>query len=190
MEPWKRSENVIDLGNQIVGQLALDEIGDTLATWMAHYVAEKVQAAEHATSDDRDHRSNVCAEAILTLWRHRNELPSGKRPFEEIEPIARALQSLDPDDTTPRYFRQARSLAPLQEEAAETARWLEIAAGLDYTARILIRYCLVAAAGAAIDKSRRWVELAHAASLANGIDIQIVHLIEETGQTFDPLGRE
>lgn len=40
---------------------------------------------------------------------HRAAFPNGKRPFEDLEPVMRAIESLDPEDDTPRYFRSARA---------------------------------------------------------------------------------
>jgi hypothetical protein len=71
----------------------------------------------------------------------------------DCEPIFRALESLDPTDRTPRCFRAQRPSDPLSSEI-EAKKWLDAADGLDYTARILIRYCLVLAADQALDKSQ------------------------------------
>lgn len=112
-------------------------------------------------------------ESYLKLWAHRSELPNSKRPFEDFEPINRALASLDPDDTTPRYFRQVRSAAAENAKDAKMTQWLEIAFGMDATARLLIRYCL-AAAETALDKAREWVELAKAAGVDEDLGVSIV----------------
>src|SRR5262249_1554821 len=93
-----RSEKVLELGKELVDELGLNKSNDTLARWMAHYVAELMHGVESAQGEDRLAKMRVCGDAILNLWRHRHELPSGKRPFEEMEPILRALESLDPDN--------------------------------------------------------------------------------------------
>jgi hypothetical protein len=103
------SDAVIALGKRLVEELELGDSVDTLGRWMAHYIAELIVKVEAARSEERDKLSSCCAAAILDLWRHRSVLPNGKRPFEEIEPILRAIQSLDPEDDIPRYWRSARS---------------------------------------------------------------------------------
>lgn len=120
-----------------------------------------------------------CADAILDLWERRHQLPNGKRPFEDLEPILRALESPDPTDDTPRYFRSARMAADETEQNAETRKWLELADGLDYSARILIRYCLTQAAQTALDKSKKWVVFAEAAGLEDGIDLPVIRIITD-----------
>ena len=120
-----------------------------------------------------------CSDAILKLWAHRSELPNGKRPFEEFEPIFRVPQSLDPDDTTPRYFRQVMSAVDQDDEDDPTAQWLGTASGIDDTAKILIRYCLAGAAQDAVDKSRDWVALAEALVGEEDIDIRTVRFMTD-----------
>ena len=140
---------------------------------MAHYIAEKMEDAAAATSEARDRKMSECSDVILKLWAHRSELPNGKRPFEEFGQIFRVLQSLDLDDPTPRYFRQARSVVEQDVENDATRQWLDIASELDYAARVLIRYCLAIAAQEAVDKSRDWVALAQAIAEEGDIDVRM-----------------
>ena len=140
---------------------------------MAHYIAEKMEDAAAATSEARDRKMSECSDVILKLWAHRSELPNGKRPFEEFGQIFRVLQSLDLDDPTPRYFRQARSVVEQDVENDATRQWLDIASELDYAARVLIRYCLAIAAQEAVDKSRDWVALAQAIAEEGDTDVRM-----------------
>lgn len=146
---------------------------------MAHYVAELIRDAEKANAEERPAKMRTCSEAILNLWKHRNELPSGKRPFEELEPILRALESLDPDDDTPRYFRLARVAAEEADEKDETKSWLKLIDGLDYSARMLIRYCLTQAAQTALNRSVEWVTLAEAAGADESAEFRIIRVLSE-----------
>ena len=168
-----RSDSVLALGKKIVDELGLDQSVDTLGRWMAHYIAEKMEDVEASTGEARNRKMSECSDAILKLWAHRSELPNGQRPLEEFESIFRVLQSLDLDDTTPRYFRQVMSAVDQDDEDDSTAQWLGIASGLDYTAKALIRYCLAIAAQDAVDKSRDWVALAEALVGEEDEDIDI-----------------
>jgi hypothetical protein len=156
---------------------------------MAHYIAELIQDAETASAEDRPAKMRACSEAILSLWKHRHELPNGKRPFGELEPVLRTLESLDPDDDTPRYFRSARLAADDADEKDETKSWLTLIDGLDYSARTLIRFCLTKAAQAALDKSAKWVALAEAAGTDDRVESSIIRVIvdeERTLKASDP----
>ena len=179
-----RSDAILKLGKKIVNELGLDQSVDTLGRWMAHSIAELIHDAEASGAKDRPAKLAMCSDAILALWKHRHELPSGKRPFEDLGPIMRTLESLDPDDTTPRYFR-AQNTAADEEQDVEIANWLKLANRLDYSARLLIGYCLTRAAGAAVDKSKEWVALAEKADADVGLEHLVVRFISNAKDQFD-----
>lgn len=144
---------------------------------MAHYVAELITKAENATGEEKRFAERICFDAILALWNHRAELPNGKRPFEELEPILRVIESLDPDNDIPRYLRSARVPLGSKAEESEAETWLKAVDGLDYSAKVLIGYCLGQAARAAADKSKEWVKLAEAAGASNGVSEIVIRFI-------------
>lgn len=177
MAPSLMPKGILEIGRALIKELALEPGDDTLCRWMAHYIAELIEGAETATEADRPDKLAKCSEIILALWQHRYELPNGKRPFEEFEPIFRAIESLAPDDDTPRYFRSVRNASDKADINAESKKWLELAEGLDYSAKILIRYCLEQASQYALDKSQEWVKLAEHAGLEDGIEFPVIRLI-------------
>ena len=130
-----------------------------------------------------------CFEAILQLWQHRADLPKGKRPFEEIEPIARTLKSLDPENLVPRYFRHERSNTDEMTGNSDLARCLNIVEGLDYSTKILIGHFLAEAAGAASDKSDEWAKLAEAANVEYDIHRVIANLGSESNSSAETQGK-
>jgi hypothetical protein len=146
---------------------------------MAHYIAELIQDAEKASAIERPAKMRACCDAILNLWKHRYTLAHGKSPFEELEPLLRTLQSLDPEDDTPRYYRLVRGVADDAEENDETKSWLKLIAGLDNSARILIRYCLTQAAQSALNKSAEWVTLAEAAGADEDADLILIRMLSD-----------
>src|SRR6266404_1593822 len=169
-----RSDAIFGLGKRIVEELGPDQSVDTLARWMAHYLAELIQAAETASGEDRQAKLAACASAILDLWEHRRRFPNGMRPFEELDPILRTLESLDPNADTLRYYRSQIEMIDKDGRGAEARRWLDIAKGLDYSARVLIRYCVACAAESALDKSEEWVALAEAAGVDQEVEFPTV----------------
>ena len=108
---------------------------DTLGRWMAHYVAELMDAVTKAASEEREAAQNGCCDAILKLWTHRAGLPDGKRPFEDLEPIMRALESLDPENDTPRYFRTIRGTIDESDEGRETQSLIKFVDKLRYSCK-------------------------------------------------------
>lgn len=180
-----RSDSVLTLGKKLVDELGLDQSVDTLGRWMAHYVAEKMEAAESAAGEDHNRKMSECSDAILKLWAHRSELQNDQRPFKEFGQIFRVLQSLDIDDPTPRYFRRARSAVKQDDEGDATKQWLKVASGIDDAARVLIRYCLATAAQEAVDKSRDRVELAEVIADEEDIDVRTVRAFVEDAEVLN-----
>lgn len=152
---------------------------------MAHYIAELIARAENANGDEKALADKLCFDAILTLWKHRTALPNGKRPYETLEPINRAIESLDPENTLPRYFRSARPPKNEGSEKSETDTWLDTAEGLDYSARMLVGYCLAEAARSAVDRSKEWVRLAESAGAEDGVSEIVIRYVS----TSDDLGK-
>jgi hypothetical protein len=179
MEASQRSEKILALGRKLVEELGLEPSVDTLGRWMAHHIAELMDRVKMATGEECIRAENRCFEAILNLWKHRSQLPNGKRPFADLEAIIRAVQSLDPNDETPRYFRAVRRGAKDEEENSKAQEWLNIAEGLDYSAKVLIRECLVEAARETADKSKEWVALAEAAGAEEGVPEIVVRFVTE-----------
>jgi hypothetical protein len=170
------SDPVLALGKKLIRELELGDTTDTLSRWIIHYLAGLIKKAERQSAKNRPAVLEECFDAILALWQHRHELPDGKRPFQGLEPVLRALESLDPVNVERRYFPSALPPAGLTEQSKETRGWLELAEGLDNSARILIRHCLTNAAAGAIDKSQGWVALAERAGRKE-VDLPVLKII-------------
>ena len=168
------------MGRKLVEELGLEPSVDTLGRWMAHYVAELIAKAESATGEEKGVAERQSFDAILALWKHRAALPNGRRPFEDLEAVVRAVESLDPENDTPRYFRMIHTAKAEGEEVSEAESWLGTASGLDYSARIMIGYCLASAAHNALDKSKEWVKLAEAAGAEDGASEIVIRFISTT----------
>src|ERR1700733_661934 len=117
-----RSDAIFELGKTIIEELGPDQSVDTLARWMAHYIAEFMQAAEAANGEERQTKMAVCASAILDLWEHRGQFPKGMRPFWEIDPILRALKSLDLNSDARRYFDSQIDVINEKGESTEASQ--------------------------------------------------------------------
>ena len=155
---------------------------------MAHYIAELIQDVETADANDKPAKFNKCSAAILDLWKHRNNYRNGKRPFKDFEPVLRTLQSLDPSDDRPRYFRNILTDAETDADT-EAAKWLKAADSLDYSAKILIGYCLAQAGKSALDKSKPWVELAEAAGADDGGDFVTIRFVSSEKDLLEKPGK-
>ncbi|QLA16270.1 AVAST type 3 anti-phage proein Avs3b [Desulfolutivibrio sulfoxidireducens] len=180
-ENCELSEAIFALGKKLVEELGLDASTDTLGRWMSHYIAELIVKADYASGDEKNTVERNCFDTILALWNHRAGLPLAGQPFERIRELAQVIESLDPDNSLPRYFRVLRSKIAEEEETADVKNWLELADELDYSAKILISSCLGNAAHEAKDKIKEWVGLAEAAGMeveGEGMMIGFVERVE------------
>lgn len=155
------SEGIVALGKRLVDELELDDSVDTLGRWMAHYIAEKIKAAEAADEQTQDKKMSECCDEILKLWSHRRDFDRANRPLDSFEPIFRALDSLDPESSTNRFFKKVDD----ENECEETRQWLRSASDVDEAARHVVNFCLSKAAKTALDKEQEWVRLASKTSV-------------------------
>lgn len=181
-EPSNRCRNVIALGEKIVHELGIDDGVDTLARWMAHYIAEKMESAELAPECDRDQKQSACCQEILKLWSHRGSLPLRGRPLESFEPIFKALESLDPDRPALRYFVDPSA----DSESEQTRFWLDSSRQIDNAARLLIRHCLSNAAEEALNQESEWVEMARQAVAMTDDDLRLINMLAEISEAQNP----
>jgi len=178
MEKSPRFEGVVALGKRLVTELGLNDSSDTLGRWMAHYVAELINTAEGSDKKAEAARRE-CADTILQLWRHIDCFPRGKRPFENLQPILAALDSLRPDNDRPRYFVSIHSEAENSEKSSEADDWLKIASGIDDTAKLLIRYALLRAAEGSVERADEWVKLALEAGVTDDPQLLIIRFFAD-----------
>lgn len=139
MESLERSKSVIALGKRIVADLAKDE--DLTSEWMAHLIAERMDAVERAPPDLKAIAEDACVHEILRLWKHRYAGPSRMNPLRDVEPIARTLAALDPEGTDFQYYRDSLGLAK-GEDCKTPNDWLKLALQIDRTAKDLIKFSL------------------------------------------------
>jgi hypothetical protein len=104
------------LGRRIVGELDLGDSRDTLARWLAHRIAEVMDAAERATDPDQQRAFRAeCERLILEVWGHRDRWPRGWPP----EGAADVLAQLVPQERQP------------YEQRDQPQNWLELLKPLD-----------------------------------------------------------
>ncbi len=176
MESLDRSRAVIELGKRLVTELKIGD--DLMAQWMAHFIAERMDAAERASPEARASAQDACAHAIFRLWEHRNCLPSHIRPFRELEPLLQTLTSLDLDSGPRlRYWPVHPSDQELEGTEIQGSDLLKTAANLDYSARVLIQYLLCAAAQSASDKAIPWLKAAIDAKADAVLELRIVEFV-------------
>lgn len=152
MEQHTHYKAVVALGEKLVRELELEPGHDTLAKWMAHYVAELIHKAQSIPDDGpgKAEAEKECAEAILKLWDHVGSLTNKVHPFRSFTPILEFLGRLS--KANPFYFPT--------EELPISNKWVERAEEIDTCARSLIGMCLEQGILEAAEKESEWIELA------------------------------
>lgn len=187
MESQDHFKAVIELGKRLVSQLELAD--DLLAQWMAHDIATHIKAAEKAHPEASLLEREACAKSILTLWKHRNELPDHLRVFKEIEPLMRTLSTLDVDNGDDcRYFYPALKQAALDGTDGREKKWLKVAFDLDCSVRILIQYALRSAFADTALKAKEWVDVALRAEADPVAERHVLEFV--LGKSSDMAGQE
>lgn len=78
--------------------MKLNDTCDTLAKWMAHYLAEQIRTAESATRRvDKVATEDRCCQLILKLWAHRAALPNNARPLGRLDEALKAVRAMRSD---------------------------------------------------------------------------------------------
>lgn len=187
MAKLDRSDAVIQLGKQLVAQL--DDPCDLTVAWIAHDVAEHMEAVRTATPETREQAREACAAAIFRLWEARNVLPARMRPTTKMDAVLRVIHSLDLQNAEGRYFPRGFRLEPSGGVSEDAAAWLKLAHDLDYTARVLVGFALRAGAQEAVDEAGPWAELAAAADAQLGMETPIIRFVidEEEGPADEVL---
>jgi hypothetical protein len=140
---------------------------------MSHYIAELITIAEEAAKHEKRDAMLRCSVAILELWSHRSKWPDRVRPFNELEPIISTLGSLRPEAKNPFYRQHFWERAEQEVIDDELKNWLQIAHGLDYTARLLIGFAIEQAVRISTAKSISWVKEAAQAQDTSGLDVEL-----------------
>lgn len=178
MESLDRSKAVIELGKRIVTGLMLGD--DVTAQWMAHVVAEKISAAEHASETARDAAVVECMDVILKLWAHRYTLPPYMRPLRDLDPLLRTLNSLGVNEADElRFFARPPSDEELDGATEDEKKLFESAVGIDYAARELIRHVLSVAAERSVGLVKPWLEEAFKGRLEATLELRISTFVAE-----------
>lgn len=175
-------KKIINLGKQLVNELGLEPGVDTLSRWMAHYLADKMSLIENSQGKKRKIAEQECFDTILKIWEHRQNLPSGTRPFEEFEPLLNLISKIGTDDrNVPLFYRpdireRNHEIDSVNPKKIEGEDWLIIASQIDQTARVWLRHSLKEyAISVKKDSTDEWLN--NCVGLSDSDDAKIIRII-------------
>lgn len=181
MENSDLQTKIINLGKLFVKELDLDPGVDTFSKWMAHYIAEKMTAAENATGKEKQIAEKECFDTILKLWEHRWTLSNDNKPFKDFEPILRLLEKINPDYDHDYYHRVIlnRLNPELENNIPIDSNWISVSQEIDRVARIWIEYCIhQAVTEIDADQAVQWIE--NTKHLPESVDVSIISFLLKT----------
>lgn len=87
-------EEILKLGEKLIEELNLEYSVNTLARWLAHYIAELMHEIENSGSKVKQAKlKQECCDSILKIWKEQETLPIQK-PLERLKPIIHVLELL------------------------------------------------------------------------------------------------
>jgi len=167
MVKLETQEKVVHLGKKLISNFKQSE-PDEITAWMINYLAEQIVLAEDGSCEQA---KKNCFETILQLWESHSIFPNGSRPFENLEPIFKALDSLSPESVTPRYFIKKTFMQ--SDELNDASKWLKTATKIDATARTLITFMLEQAIDNTVNEdTKEWIK-----TLSGTVDVGEVNFM-------------
>ncbi|MDC5840414.1 hypothetical protein OPW33_13875 [Vibrio europaeus] len=152
-ENLETQEKVINLGKKLISSFQENDL-DYITAWMINYLSEQILLAENGDEEAK----KQCFNTIIQLWESRSVFPDGTRPFENFEPIFKALDSLSPETVMPRYFSNSYD-GQENEQLGGSTSWVELAKHLDSAARTLITFIFEQAVEhAKNDNTKDWLQ--------------------------------
>lgn len=96
MAQYKHSEEeILKLGKKLVKELDLEYSTNTLARWLAYYLAELIESIDKAgTEQEKKSLKKECCEMILKVWSQKENLPI-RKPLDDLQPVIEILQVLN-----------------------------------------------------------------------------------------------
>jgi len=183
---------VLALGEALVAELGLDQSNDVLGRWMAHHLAGLIEKAKVVAPEERAEAEDRCFAAVLEVWRHRNCLPHGHRPFEPMERVLDVITALDPDEPRPFYNRIALNWDDLDDVDLPTPnekQLLDVVREFDQVARDVLQHLLARAVEGLPEDTRVWVQRAQAAGLG-GRDLTAIRRLILLSGKLAAFGRQ
>jgi len=95
MEQSKHSEEeILKLGKKLIKELELVYSVNTLARWMAHYLAELITNIENTEPrEEKQKLKKECCDIIIEIWGKRERIPIEK-PTDRLKPIIDVISLL------------------------------------------------------------------------------------------------
>ena len=157
MEQSKHSEEeILKLGEKLIKELELVYTRNTLARWLAHYLAELINNIDKCESkEDKSKLQKECCDIILEIWQKRERVPIEK-PTEKLKPIIDVLSLLK---TNQHPFIRHRFLDKRNKLKNNNSSWLSFLEIVKTNSERIYRKSLISMISEEVlEKDKEWIE--------------------------------
>ncbi|WP_225037082.1 hypothetical protein [Winogradskyella sp. SM1960] len=157
MEQSKHSEEeILKLGKKLIKELELVYTGNTLARWLAHYLAELISNIDKCESkEEKNNLQRECCEIILEIWGKRERIPIEK-PTEKLKPIIDVLSLLKKKEHP---FIRHRFLGNNSALRNKNSSWLTFLEVVKNNSERIYRKSLISMISEELlEKDKKWIE--------------------------------
>lgn len=193
MADVKLQNQILQLGKLIVNELGLTNSNDTLSRWVAHYIAEQIQAIEIFDNDqtnEEQKKMEKCFKDIIFLWQNRGVFPQGKKPTNNFDLIFDTLEKLNRNYPRKYFVEQIQWLENPKTNVINEE--IDISILLNYVAEVekisffLISDLISRASDLATDeKVKEWIDVTANSYFLDGPDMSAVRfIIDDLNKNF------
>ncbi len=157
MEQSKHSEEeILKLGKKLIKELELVYTGNTLARWLAHYLAELISNIDKCESKgEKNNLQRECCDVILEIWGERERIPIEK-PTEKLKPIIDVISLLKKNEHP---FIRHRFLDKKNGLKNSNSSWLSFLEKVkDNSERIYRKSLISMISEELLEKDKEWIE--------------------------------
>jgi len=157
MEQSKHSEEeILKLGKKLIKELELVYTVNTLARWLAHYLAELMSNIDKCESEEeKNNLQRECCDIILEIWGKRERIPIEK-PTEKLKPIIDVISLLKKNEHP---FIRHRFLDKKNGLKNSNSSWLSFLGKVKNNSERIYRKSLISMISEELlEKDKEWIE--------------------------------
>ncbi|WP_111682187.1 hypothetical protein [Winogradskyella tangerina] len=157
MEQSKHSEEeILKLGKKLIKELDLVYTTNTLARWMAHYLAELINNINKCQSkEEKSKLQKECCDTILEIWEKRERVPIEK-PTEKLKPIIDVISLLKKNENP---FIRHKFLDKRNRLKNSNSSWLNFLEIVIKNSERIYRKSLIAMVSEELlEKDKEWID--------------------------------
>jgi hypothetical protein len=157
MEQSKHSEEeILKLGKKLIKELELVYTVNTLARWLAHYLAELMSNIDKCESEEeKNNLQRECCDIILEIWGKRERIPIEK-PTEKLKPIIDVISLLKKNEHP---FIRHRFLDKKNGLKNSNSSWLSFLGKVKNNSERIYRKSLISMISEELlGKDKEWIE--------------------------------